>query len=199
MSARIAVKQDTRALLIEAGTALMFEKGYTNTGIQEVLGRVGVPKGSFYHYFDSKEEFALAIIENFDSEYSGKLRKTLKDPGRSPLNRLKEYCRSSREGMARGQCRKGCLIGNLSQEMADQSEVLRRALSDIMARRRELIAACIAEGQKLGEINPKLDTRKAAELFLSAWEGAVMRAKTTKCTEPLDACMEYLIEIALTA
>jgi TetR/AcrR family transcriptional repressor of nem operon len=199
MSAKVAVKQDTRTLLIEAGTELMFEKGYTNTGIQEVLNQVGVPKGSFYHYFDSKEAFALAIIQNFDACYTGKVRKTLNDTSRTPLNRLKEYCRSSREGMAAGQCRKGCLIGNLSQEMADQSEVLRQALSQIMANRRALVAACIAEGQKLGEIKKKIEPRKAAELFLSAWEGAVMRSKTTKCTEPLDACLDYLFTEVLAA
>ncbi|MBX9686863.1 MAG: TetR/AcrR family transcriptional regulator, partial [Candidatus Obscuribacterales bacterium] len=54
--------RDTRAILLEAGMAVMYEKGYSNTGIQEVLSSVGVPKGSFYHYFDSKEDFALKII-----------------------------------------------------------------------------------------------------------------------------------------
>ena len=84
MSARLTLKQDTRTLLLEAGTEIMLEKGYTNTGIQEVLLKAGVPKGSFYHYFASKEEFALAIIESFDTAYVGKLVKVLRNARRSP-------------------------------------------------------------------------------------------------------------------
>ena len=66
MTPKVATKQkpDTRTALLEAGMNIMIEKGYNNTGIQEVLLAVGVPKGSFYHYFDSKEDFALKIIES---------------------------------------------------------------------------------------------------------------------------------------
>ena len=115
-------------------------------------------------------------------------------PVAAPLDRLREYCRGSRADMVGSKCRKGCLIGNLSQEMADQSEVLRLALSAVMARRRELFAACIAEGQVVGEVKANVEPDKAAELFLSAWEGALMRAKTSKCADSLDICGDYLIE-----
>ncbi len=73
MSTRLATKQDTKTALLQAGMDIMLEKGYSNTGIQEVLSSLGVPKGSFYHYFESKESFAVAIIQHFDQEYSAEL------------------------------------------------------------------------------------------------------------------------------
>lgn len=190
MTTKAAPKQDTRQVLLEAGIAIMMEKGYNNTGIQEVLSSVGIPKGSFYHYFDSKEDFAIEIIKHFDTAYSAKIMACLRDTSLSPLTRLKNYCESGRANLAANQCRKGCLIGNLSQEMADQSETLRKALSKVMAKWRELFASCIEEGQKKGEISKKHSADKLAEMFLSSWEGAVMRGKTTKCTEPLDVFIE---------
>lgn len=192
-------KQDTKIALLEAGIDIMVEKGYNNTGIQEVLSSLGVPKGSFYHYFDSKEDYALAIIAYFDQSYSARLLRILRNPQKTPLDRLKEYCQTGRENLQSQQCRRGCLIGNLSQEMADQSETLRGALSQVMSKWRDQFAECIAEGQKTGEIGCKCAPAKVAELFLSGWEGAVMRAKTTKCVDPLDAFIEIMFEHMLKA
>src|SRR4051794_12854838 len=121
-------KESTKTCLIEAGIEIMFEKGYNNTGIQEVLQKTGVPKGSFYYYFDSKEEFGLEIINAFDAGYTDKVNKFLNDKTLSPVQRLRAYCEAGRENLENQQCRKGCLIGNLSQEMADQSEVMRARL-----------------------------------------------------------------------
>lgn len=75
----ISIKRrgETRDKLIEAGLQLMLAKGYTNTGIQEIVNQAGVPKGSFYHYFDSKENFALAIIDSFDRNHLLKIRRHL--------------------------------------------------------------------------------------------------------------------------
>jgi len=172
----------------------MFERGYTNTGIQEVLNRVGVPKGSFYHYFDSKEDFALEIINNFDAMYTEKLTTFLRDASASPLTRLENYTKAKLEMIKANQCRKGCLIGNLSQEMADQSEILRQALSLVMGKWRDLFAACISEGQQLGEIRRTPDADKLAELFLDYQNGAIMRAKTMKSTQPLEAFAESMFQ-----
>lgn len=186
MATKTAPKQDTKLILIQAGINIMLEKGYNNTGIQEVLSSVGVPKGSFYHYFESKEDFALNIIDHFDQYYSGRILDSLRDTSLTPLNRLKKYCSTGKENLLAAECRKGCLIGNLSQEMADQSETLRLALSRVMGKWRDMFSACIDEGQKTGEINQKYSSNDLAELFLSGWEGAVMRSKATKCVQPLD-------------
>src|SRR5277367_1666179 len=152
MTTRLEAKQDKRNSLLEAGMSIMLEKGYTNTGIQEILASLGVPKGSFYHYFDSKENYAVAIIQHFDDEYSADLARTLSNVKESPLQRLRTYCESGKQALLNDECRKGCLIGNLSQEMSDQSEVLRKELSTVITKRLALFTQCIEEGQKLGEI-----------------------------------------------
>jgi TetR/AcrR family transcriptional repressor of nem operon len=177
MTTRAATKQDTKIALIQAGMSIMLEKGYTNTGIQE---------GSFYHYFESKENFAVAIIQHLDQEYCAGLMRTLRNPQETPLQRLRTYCESGKEGFLSQACRKGCLIGNLSQEMSDQSEILRKELSGAMSKRLALFTRCIEEGQKLGEINQVCAPDKLAELFICGWSGAVMHAKTVKNVEPME-------------
>src|SRR5579885_2481076 len=186
MSPKISTKQDTKTALLENGIEIMLEKGYSNTGIQEVLSKIGVPKGSFYHYFDSKEDFALQIINYFDGFHTATLLRTLRNPDATPLERLRIYCRNGIEKVSSAQCRRGCLIGNLSQEMADQSEVLREALSLVMQKWRDLFAACIEEGQKAGEIRSDCSAHDLAEIYLSGWEGAIMRAKITKRIDPMN-------------
>lgn len=199
MTPRASTKQDTKTALLETGMDVMVEKGYNNTGIQEVLSRIGVPKGSFYHYFDSKEDFALQIIAHFDQLNTANLLRTLRNPDATPLERLRNYCEQSKEKFYSNECRRGCLIGNLSQEMADQSESLRQALGTVMSKWRDLFASCIEEGQRKGEISKSFSPHSMAELFLSGWEGAIMRSKTTKCCGPLDMFIEVMFESVLKA
>jgi TetR/AcrR family transcriptional repressor of nem operon len=172
--------------LLEAGMKIMQEKGYTNGGLQQVLDAVGVPKGSFYHYFESKEVFALEIIQHYDCNYTEAVLSCLRDPSHSPLERMRNYCLAGREKVDRGSCTSGCLIGNLSQEMASQSERLREKLDEVFIRWRDLFAAAIEEGQAWTEIDARYAPVELAEIFLSGWEGALLRAKSTQSTGPID-------------
>ena len=177
----------------------MLEKGYSNTGIQEVLSASGVPKGSFYHYFESKENFALEIIRSVQEGWMAVTLPTLQSLDQAPLQRLRTYCENGRDGFLNGQCRKGCLIGNLSQEMSDQSEVLRTELCAIMTARQEAIARCIAEGQERGEINKSFPAGELADHFDSGWNGAVMSAKTAKNIRPMDVFINLMFNHFLKA
>jgi TetR/AcrR family transcriptional regulator, transcriptional repressor for nem operon len=188
---------DTKSRLIDAGMAVMFEKGYTNTGIQEVLSSVGVPKGSFYHYFDSKEDFAIKIIARVEENYAGLLDGYFLDSSLTPLNRLRKYFEEKTVAMQEQRCSRGCLIGTLSQEMADQSEVLRVELARVMQRWRNKYAACIEEGQTIGEINKQLSPQTVAEALLCGWEGAIMRSKTQKTVEPMEAFVKVMFDHVL--
>jgi TetR/AcrR family transcriptional repressor of nem operon len=177
----------------------MLEKGYNNTGIAEVLQIVGVPKGSFYYYFNSKEDFGLQIINAFDEERTRKLEYYLGNKAKSPVQRLKAWCEERRVDLQEANCRKGCLIGNLSAEMADQNELFRARLEEILTRWRNKFAACIIEGQKSGHIPKEVDAVDLAEFFLSGWEGSVMRSKTTKHTGPQEAFMRVMFNYVLAA
>jgi len=199
MSMRLVAKQDTRAALLQAGMDIMFEKGYTNTGIQEVLMSLGVPKGSFYHYFESKENFAVAIIQHLGQECMTELTRALRNPEQTPLQRLKAYCVSQRESFLLQECRKGCLIGNLSQEMSDQSETLRKELSAVMSNKLSMFAQCLEEGQEIAEITRVCSASALAELFFSGWAGAIMHAKTLKNIEPMETFIDLMFNHFLKA
>jgi len=188
--AKVIQKEGTKLELLEAGTRLMLEKGYSNCGLQEVLESCGVPKGSFYYYFDSKEDFALQIIRHFDQGYTEQILSSLRDKTLSPTERLKMYCTTHRQRIEERKCTRGCLIGNLSQEMAGQSEVLREELEKVFLRWTDVFAACMEEGQKKGEIRKDFDALQLADLFLSGWEGAILRAKSTRSVKPLETFVE---------
>lgn len=199
MSIKISAKANTKATIIQAGLEIMLEKGYSNTGIQEVLSTSGVPKGSFYHYFESKENFAFEIIHSVQESWVANNLPTLQDGEQTPLQRLRTYCDIGLTSLLTGQCRKGCLIGNLSQEMSDQSEVLRTALSHVMTARRDALAVCIAEGQEMGEISRSFPATELADLFDSGWSGAVMSAKTEKTVRPVEIFINLMFGYFLKA
>jgi TetR/AcrR family transcriptional repressor of nem operon len=190
---------DTRSALLEAGIDIMLEKGYTNTGIQEVLTTVGAPKGSFYHYFESKETWAKEAILLYEASYTATLINYLKDDTARPLQRLKNFCNDRKENFKEQNCSRGSLVANLGQEMADQNEELRKLLSMIMGKWKDIIAACISEGQASGQIAKKYSATKLAEIFISGWEGAMLRAKTIKSPEPLDVFTDVIFNGLLKA
>jgi len=192
-----SAKIDTREALLDAGISIMLEKGYTNAGISEILQAVGVPKGSFYHYFESKEDFAIAIIARTGDVYAQRMSRIFGNSSLKPIDRLRKYFSEARADMVTKECRKGCLIGNLSQEMADQSESLRDALRTVLQNGRIVLTACIVEAQKNGEI---LNDRPAADLaqfIQSAWTGAMLLSKTQKSPESLDVFNRLIFEDVL--
>ena len=119
---------DTRNHIIHTGADLIGQKGFGATGINAVLTAAGVPKGSFYHYFSSKNDFGLAVIDTFAQEYDTKLELILNDHSRSGVDRLRAYFDAGLETMTSCEFTRGCLIGNLGQELAGQNETFRRRL-----------------------------------------------------------------------
>lgn len=181
---------ETRELLLRAGVAALTEKGFSATGIDDILGRVGVPKGSFYHYFDSKEAFGTALIERYGAYFSGKLAQHFDNVALSPLARLQAFIDDARAGMARHEYRRGCLIGNLGQEMGALPESYRAQLGGVFADWQARVAECLSAAQGVGEISANADCVRLATYFWIAWEGAVLRAKLERSPLALDIFAE---------
>jgi TetR/AcrR family transcriptional regulator, transcriptional repressor for nem operon len=198
MVVKTAIKEDTRLALIRAGRRIIVEKGYNHTGIQEILLAVGVPKGSFYHFFSSKEEFGLAIID-FDSQLHDRIvEQYLGDTSLSPLNRIKRYFTFKLEEFETLQYREGCLFGNLSQEMADQNDRFRVRLQEAVERWRDQFADCIQAAQDAGEISNQHSAKELAEFCLNSWEGALLQMKVTKSDAPLKNYIQFMFGTILT-
>src|SRR3954469_13816385 len=178
-------KESTKNALLEAGKQVFLERGYNHAGIEAILQAAGVPKGSFYYYFESKEDFGLQVLDRFADCYRDTLDRYLDDASLSPLERLRSYFEGVCERLESQQCRNGCLVGNLSQEMAAQSEVFRARLEEIFEGWVDRYADCLAQAQRAAEIPPDLDVHELAEFWLNSWQGAILRAKTTRSTGPL--------------
>lgn len=177
---------DTRDMLLRAGLEVLTEKGFSSTGIEEVLGRVGVPKGSFYHYFQSKEAFGLALVDRYAAYFAGKIDRHLKNPALPPLARMRAFVADAAGSMARHGFRRGCLIGNLGQEMGALPESFRVRLQATFADWQARFAACLGDAQAAGELPQTADVQRLAAFFWIGWEGAVLRAKLEQSAAPLD-------------
>lgn len=190
-------KRDTKAEIITIGMDMISLQGYSATGIDAVLKRAGVPKGSFYYYFGSKEEFGLAVIDHFAGLYANIVDSFLKDEKLTPLNRIRKYLDTGLSRLTQNQCTKGCLVGNLGQELADQNERFRSRLDEVFRFWKEQIATCIEEAQRAGELVLDLDPGVLAGFILSGLQGAMLRAKVMKSPQPMQDFIETLFATVL--
>ena len=187
----------TRAALITAGTHLILEKGYNNCGLEEILKEAKVHKGSFYHFFKSKEDFGLQVVAEYAAMRLASLDEQLNNLDVRPLARLRRFFELSALRHQSLGYRKGCLFGNLGQEMADHSEVFRTRLEEVLTEYRLKIARCFREAQQVGDLRADFDADRLAGFCLNSWEGALLRMKVAKSYEPLDDFLFVMFETVL--
>lgn len=185
---------DTRAELIRSGLEHLTEFGFSSSGIDPILKKVGVPKGSFYHYFASKEDFGEKVIAHYDEYFSGKLDLHLLNTDYSPLKRLQNFVEDAVQGMTRHKFKRGCLVGNLGQEVDALPSGFRAQLTTIFVGWQQRVETCLIEAQASGELHQNADCTQAAEFFWIGWEGAVSRAKLVQNPEPLRLFMQYFLQ-----
>lgn len=185
-SERATERGDTRRALVWCGTELLTERGFQVTGIDEVLKRVGVPKGSFYHFFANKHEFGEAVIQNYVEYYARKMARIFDDETTSPLSRLRTFVEDARRGMLKYGYRRGCLIGNLGQELASLDDAFREQLEAVLNAWERRVEGLLQQAVDVGELSPDSDAAAISRFFWIGWEGAVLRAKLTRNAEPLD-------------
>lgn len=177
---------DTRALLIRSGVEVLTESGFAAAGIDGILKKVGVPKGSFYHYFKSKEDFGQAVIAHYASYFAAKLDKCLLDESIAPLQRIVQFADGAKQGIVKFEFKRGCLVGNLGQEVAILPDSYRLILQNIFAVWQTKMQACLDTAQQQGDIKQNINCAQQAEYFWIGWEGAVMRARLVQSVQPLD-------------
>lgn len=192
-------KESTRDTLLEVGRKVFLERGFNHAGLETILQEAGVPKGSFYHYFESKEDFGLQVLERFVSRYDDELSRCLDDRSIGPLERLRRLGEATCERFEAQQCRNGCLVGTLSQELSAQSEPFRSRLEAAFQGWSDRIAECLGEAQAAGLISPRLEVCDLADFWLNGWQGAILRAKTIRSTRPMRTFLDVLFRLILEA
>ncbi len=162
---------DTKQHILDIGYQLVASKGFTSVGLSELLKTAEVPKGSFYHYFKSKEQFGEALLQDYFSQYQQKLEVLFESGNESEYQKLMRYWQYWMEQNS-SECQTGkCLVVKLAGEVSDLSEPMRLALHKGTDNVINTVADHIEKGMQTGELNVK-DSRQTSELLYNLWVGA---------------------------
>ena len=182
----------TRDDLVSAGVRMLHESGYAATGIKDIVDAVDIPKGSFYNHFESKEAFGTEVVDRYFDSGLDELRARLIDIDTPPLDRLRAYFDEKILGYRAIDYVRGCLLGNLSLEVADHSAAIRERISANFRTWSGLLEACIAEAQATGAIGNRMPAPLLAQFVLNSWEGALVRMRVEKSDGPLNEFREVV-------
>jgi len=185
----------TKQRLLDTGLAMLLEHGYNDLGIQALLAATGTPKGSFYHHFRDKEDFALAVIDQYMQNVHAALDTCLEDKGRRPLERVRRFFELTQQSY-RKQGYMGCLLGGLGQELSGVSDVFRRKIAGCFSAIAERLAICLEKARKEGDLAADSDTRRMASLLVDCWEGAALRSRLQGNAAPLTAMLDFYFQSA---
>ncbi|MFJ7497429.1 TetR/AcrR family transcriptional regulator [Streptomyces sp. NPDC097727] len=180
---------DAREKIITAAQSLIEVRGYSALGVAEICKSAGVPKGSFYYFFESKEALALTVL---DEHWAGERRDWSRILGSDaePLQRLRQLFEENEAAQRDGQktCGtiSGCMFGNLTLELSNQTESIRRRLQEIFDAQVGMVEAVVAEALRRGEVDVA-DPREAAQGIVAQLEGQVLFAKLYNSLSPLGA------------
>lgn len=190
--------KSTREHLIDVGVELMHQDGYNATGLTDILKAADVPKGSFYHHFGSKEDFAAAVLERYGMRERERTAAALNDTTTPPLKRLRRYF--SDLGKIYGQKGPipGCMMGRFSLEVAAESLLLRKRISASFDHWQHTIATVIRQAVAQKELPAGTDAESMAGFLLNSWEGALLRSQADRSNAPLETFMRYVFDGLLT-
>ncbi|MCM3809299.1 MULTISPECIES: TetR/AcrR family transcriptional regulator [Streptomyces] len=182
-------KVETRQSLLEAARQIVAAKGYAAVGINEVLAAAGVPKGSFYHYFASKDAFGEAMMKSYFDDYLATMDDIIADKGKSSAERLMSYWQRFYDTQAADDCQGGCLVVKLGAEVSDLSEVMRAATKVGTTAIVDRLEQMITDGITDGSVSVGESPRMTAEALYDLWLGASMMAKIHRSAHHLDRAM----------
>jgi TetR/AcrR family transcriptional repressor of nem operon len=188
------LKQDTRQHILDTGKRLIACKGFSSVGLAEILAAAGVPKGSFYHYFESKEQFGQVLLETYFDSYLTRFEDLLQLPGLTGRDRLIRYWQERLQSQASACDEQKCLVVKLGAEVADLSEAMRLALREGTDRVIDRIAQLIEAGMADASL-PLLDARQVALNLYQLWLGASLLAKLRRDNLPLQTAMAATLKV----
>jgi TetR/AcrR family transcriptional repressor of nem operon len=180
----------TKQRLLDAGLPMLLEHGYNDLGVQALLEATGTPKGSFYHHFRDKEDFALQVVDRYMHEVHAGLDDSLANTSRAPLERARDFFEATQR-QYREEGYMGCLLGGLGQELSGISEVFRLKIEECFSQIAERLAVCLEEARQRGDIPADADPRHLASLLVDCWEGAALRSRLQGDPAPLDAMLGF--------
>ncbi|MFH8399848.1 TetR/AcrR family transcriptional regulator [Streptomyces anulatus] len=183
------VQGDTRRSILDTAQRIMARKGFSAVGINEVLTAAGVPKGSFYHFFGSKDAFGEAMMRAYFTDYLADMDRILGEPGQTSAERLTHYWQNWRETQSIDECQGKCLAVKLGAEVSDLSEAMRLALKEGTTAIVERLERTISAGVEDGSLTIDASARDTAQALYDMWLGASVMVKIHRDIGPLDTTM----------
>lgn len=185
-------KPHVKQQLVAAGLDLLHSKGFNATSVQDITDAAGVPKGSFYNHFASKETLGLEVLERY-AEAAASLCAVLDDASLPPKARLRRYFDLLIGANTATDYHCGCLLGNFSAELSNQIPAVREALRRTFDGWAERLAGVIAEAQRDGSVTAPQPALELAHFIIDAWQGAVLHAKAVHGRAPLDRYADLVL------
>ncbi len=173
----------------------MHLKGYNATGVKDIVDAAGIPKGSFYNYFESKEDFVIQVLQYFADHYSTVMAETLRDRSLPPLQRIEKFYKESIKQFRECDFTLGCFGGNLCIEMGDISLPIGDATEAFFKRSESVLLSCLQEAQDAGDLAKEKNIDKLTKFIFNSWSGAILRMKASRSPEPLNIFREMLTEV----
>lgn len=189
-------RANVREQIIEAGLKSLLERGFNGVGVQEITTTAGVPKGSFYNHFDSKEALGAELVERYGLNSGHWV--VLTDKSIPPLERLRKHYSGLNRKFIDSNFERGCLLGNFSAELSNQSPLIRDSLVKLFAKWTGDLEVAIADGQADGSISSRQSPGELAAFLLDAYEGTLLRARTERSRRPFDRFMTLAFDTILT-
>lgn len=190
----VSQKQINRTNLLDQGVRLLMEQGYHGTGLKEILDAVKIPKGSFYNYFGSKENFGAEAIQHYIEPFIQQLSLHLSQSESDALEALRQYFKELITQLENAHFKGGCLLGNLMGEIGDTSELCQQSLQSAVKRYRNLLGQGLAQAQQQGTVRTDKSAEAMADLLVNTWQGALLRMKIEKSSDPLKQCCRDLLD-----
>lgn len=189
VSTRTASARDR---LIGVGLDLLLEKGYHGLGTAEVLARARAPRGSFYHHFADKEDYALHVVDAYMTGVHAALDQCVDDDALEPLQRIRAFFDLVRAGY-RAEGYQGCLLGGLGQELASTSPAFAERIAGCLTYIGSRLRTCVELGQQRGHVRADVDAEELAQRLVDCWEGAALRSRLTSSEAPLTSMLDLVL------
>lgn len=195
--ARTRQNEHVRVELLNQGVAMFMEQGYHGTGIQEVVNKVGIPKGSFYNYFKSKEDFGSKAIIHYSDQFKEFLNSILAISKVDTLKALNQFFDNLTKLFDDKDCRDGCLIGNFAAEISDSSNLGRNTMSNCLGEWKDILKEIMIRGQEKKVIREDISADELADFLLNFLEGSLLRMKIESNTNSLKQMKKIFLNYAL--
>ena len=187
--ARLNRNENIREKLLDQGLKMFIDQGYHGTGIKEVVDRVNVPKGSFYNYFKSKEQFGAEVIRHYSTWVIANMATYLNGAEENALTALKQFF--EQEIQRHQELKAGCLIGNLGAELGGSSELCQQAMLEGFQAMKQQFSCALKRGQAQGAIRNDASAEELADFLVNAYEGALLRMQVEQSVEPIRQLGEF--------